>query len=162
VVISFEDGVELAFCDPRRFARVRYLEDVTLKSPLSDLGFDAYTELPEPGPFHTSLTKRRAAIKAVLLDQGFLAGIGNWVADEVLYHAGVHPESLAADLDKEATRSLRESIRMVRGGILICWVSWEACLLYGKPVRLLLVLVLIRLQGLDSSMLCRILASANR
>ncbi|GAQ81163.1 formamidopyrimidine-DNA glycosylase [Klebsormidium nitens] len=113
VVISFEGGVELAFCDARRFARVRYLDDVTLQSPIADLGFDALTELPAPGPFHTALTKRRAAVKAVLLDQGFLAGIGNWVADEVLYHARVHPESLAAELDEEASGRLRESIKMV-------------------------------------------------
>lgn len=48
--------------------------------------------MPDLSTFSTLLLKRSCPIKSLLLDQSFSAGVGNWVADEVLYHARVHPE----------------------------------------------------------------------
>lgn len=48
--------------------------------------------------------------RRLLLDQSFLSGIGNWIADEVLYQARVHPESSASVLDAEAVRRLHAAI----------------------------------------------------
>ena len=61
------------------------------------------------------LRERKAPIKAVLLDQSFAAGIGNWIADEVLYQAGIAPKRPASTLSREEARRLRGKIRGVIG-----------------------------------------------
>ena len=59
------------------------------------------------------LRERRSPIKAVLLDQAFAAGIGNWIADEVLYQAGVDPRRRASSLTDAELRRVRDRIRSV-------------------------------------------------
>ena len=54
--------------------------------------------------------KRNAAIKSVLLDQSVAAGVGNWMADEMLYRAKIHPEVKASDLNEETLMNLREAM----------------------------------------------------
>ncbi|KAJ9527092.1 hypothetical protein QJQ45_025185 [Haematococcus lacustris] len=71
--------------------------------PVSKLGFDVIAELPALPEFRARFGAYQKPgsvlrVKALLLDQGFTAGIGNWVADEVLYQARVHPEQLVADM----------------------------------------------------------------
>jgi formamidopyrimidine-DNA glycosylase len=61
--------------------------------PISELGFDALTELPSEEDFQSGIKSKKGSIKGLLLDQSFLAGIGNWVADEVLYQVN-HTNSL--------------------------------------------------------------------
>jgi formamidopyrimidine-DNA glycosylase len=56
--------------------------------------------------FSTRTLARRCPIKALLLDQQFSAGVGNWVADEILYHARVHPEQRSDTLNQEALERL--------------------------------------------------------
>ncbi|KAH7547425.1 hypothetical protein FEM48_Zijuj01G0308700 [Ziziphus jujuba var. spinosa] len=80
-----DDGLEFSFTDKRRFAKVRLLEDPTSAPPISELGPDALLELKSVDEFVESLSKKKTAIKALLLDQSYISGIGNWVADEVLY-----------------------------------------------------------------------------
>lgn len=53
--------------------------------PISELGWDALTELPDLKAFATLLQSSQRVVKAVLLDQAVLCGIGNWIADEVLF-----------------------------------------------------------------------------
>jgi formamidopyrimidine-DNA glycosylase len=72
---------------------------------------DALTELPPLPEFKAALAPRsRAKLKALLLDQGFLAGIGNWVADEVLYQARLHPEQAAGEMGDEHVARLHAAI----------------------------------------------------
>lgn len=87
ILVAFSDGTELAFDEWRRFGRARLVEgDVLACDAVAKLGWDAHDELPAPRDFEAGLRARgRSKLKAVLLDQGFCAGIGNWVADEVLY-----------------------------------------------------------------------------
>ena len=92
ILLEFEDGTALAFDEWRRFGRCRLVEGGAAEAcgAVAKLGFDAYAELPPLAEFEALLRRRaRAKLKAVLLDQGFCAGIGNWVADEVLYQVGV-------------------------------------------------------------------------
>ncbi|KAF5194826.1 Formamidopyrimidine-dna glycosylase [Thalictrum thalictroides] len=84
-----DDGLELSFTDKRRFAKVRLLKDPASVPPISGLGPDALLEPMAIDEFAGSLSKRKIAIKALLLDQGYIAGIGNWIADEVLYQVSV-------------------------------------------------------------------------
>jgi formamidopyrimidine-DNA glycosylase len=89
--LTFDDGGELAIADGRRLGRIRLRHDPRREPPLTGLGFDALRELPPPARFHELLTARASPIKAVLLDQSFAAGVGNWIADEVLYQARIAP-----------------------------------------------------------------------
>jgi formamidopyrimidine-DNA glycosylase len=79
------------------------------------LGFDRLWDLPGPREFRKALKERRRAFKALLLDQGFAAGVGNWVADEAHFAARLDPRRPADSLDQtEASRllaALREVIR---------------------------------------------------
>merc|ERR1712176_976385 len=59
------------------------------------------------------LGKRKQAIKAVLLNQQFISGVGNWVADEILYQSKIHPEEKSDSFTKEMTAVLHESMRYV-------------------------------------------------
>ncbi len=111
--------VEVAFTDPRRLARVRLVncpgESIRKHSPLAENGPDPVVDadLFTEDFLKTKLRARRVPIKALLLDQKFLSGIGNWVGDEVLYHARLHPEQYCNEFSDEQMKKLYDSIRYV-------------------------------------------------
>ncbi|XP_057458018.1 formamidopyrimidine-DNA glycosylase isoform X3 [Lotus japonicus] len=111
--IELDDGLELSFTDKRRFARVRLLKDPTSVPPISELGPDALFEPMTLEEFSKSLHKKKTEIKALLLDQSYISGIGNWVADEVLYQARIHPRQVASSLSEENCSTLSKCIREV-------------------------------------------------
>jgi len=113
VELVTEDGVRLAMTNPRRLGRIRLLHDPLSAPPLSQLGPDPFDELPSADVFLRMLEARRGPIKAVLLDQKFLAGIGNWIADEVLYQARISPFRVVPSLSDAEIRRLRLKIRSV-------------------------------------------------
>lgn len=101
------DGRELVFADARRFGLLRALPaGKPVETVWASLGPDALTihadELAE------RLAPAHRPIKAALLDQGVIAGIGNIYADEALHRAGIHPLRLAAELASEAGTIARE------------------------------------------------------
>ncbi len=106
-------GRGIVFTDPRRLGRL-WLGDTPESEPrIARLGVDTFDELPTPSALAALFAKRHRAIKAVLLDQSVLAGIGNWVADEVLYQARIAPAREAAGLSTSEVSSLRRAIRRV-------------------------------------------------
>eukprot|EP01083_Nonionella_stella_P214375 772489_1 len=112
--IQFEDDTELCFVNKRRFGRVRLLKHPALyRSPLKELGFDPVTEMPSVRVFGEILSKRKAPIKALLLNQKVIAGIGNWIADEVLYQSGILPEIPSAQLSMSQIKTLHRIIKKV-------------------------------------------------
>ena len=113
VELESNDGIRLAMTNPRRLGRIRLLHDPLSEPPLSLLGPDPLDELPSLDVFARMLLQRRGPIKAVLLDQKFLAGIGNWIADEVLYQARISPFRLTPSLSDAEIRRLRSRIRSV-------------------------------------------------
>nr|XP_011467064.1 PREDICTED: formamidopyrimidine-DNA glycosylase isoform X2 [Fragaria vesca subsp. vesca] len=113
VFVQLDDGLEFSFTDKRRFAKVRLLKDPTSVPPISELGPDALLEPMTVDVLFASLSKKKISIKALLLDQSFISGIGNWVADEVLYQARIHPEQSSATLSKECVEALHKSIKEV-------------------------------------------------
>ncbi len=115
LLLVLEDGPRLAFTDVRRLGRIRLRHDPAREPPISALGFDALDEVPPSRRFAEGLRARRAPVKAVLLDQSFAAGVGNWVADEVLYQARIDPRRAACDLADEEVRRLRARLRSVLG-----------------------------------------------
>ena len=72
--------IEVAFVDPRRLGRVRLCQDPLKEHPISSLGFDPILSMPPVEEFHASMIRRSCPVKALLLDQSFSAGVGNWVA----------------------------------------------------------------------------------
>ena len=111
--LTFADGSELALADGRRLGRIRLREHPRAEPPLSLLGFDALHELPPPARFYELLHDRTAPMKALLLDQTFAAGVGNWIADEVLYQAGIDPRRPARTLTPAESARVRLRLRAV-------------------------------------------------
>lgn len=122
--IGFEGGRCLAFTDPRRFGRIGLAHDPRREPPVSRLGFDPLDSMPDLATFRRLVAARRGNVKGLLLDQGFAAGVGNWIADEVLYQARIDPrrrvESLAAD---EVALIRRRLAAIVRTAVRVNSVS---------------------------------------
>lgn len=110
--LRFEDGTRLAFTDPRRFARVTLEADPQLSARVAALGPDAHTDKHAitQAWWAQRLASRGIPVKALLLEQSFVAGIGNWIADEVLFQAGVHPETPANALAPDEAERLRTTL----------------------------------------------------
>jgi formamidopyrimidine-DNA glycosylase len=113
LLLGFDDGGALALADARRLGRIRLRDDPRREPPVADLGFDALRELPPPAEFAARLRERTAPMKALLLDQSFAAGVGNWIADEVLYQAGIDPRRPARTLSLEEAARVRRRLRAV-------------------------------------------------
>jgi formamidopyrimidine-DNA glycosylase len=112
--LGFGDGRELAIADARRLGRIRLRHDPPSEPPVSLLGFDALAEVPPAPVFAARLRARTAPVKAVLLDQSFAAGVGNWIADEILYQARIDPRRRAHALTvPEAVRIRAAMLRVV-------------------------------------------------
>lgn len=107
--------VRLAFTDPRRFGRVLLRgADPFSRPPLSALAADPVTDPPSAEAFASVLRRVRAPIKAALLDQGrVVCGVGNWVADEVLYQAGVLPAAPCESLSEEQLAAIHAQVLAV-------------------------------------------------
>lgn len=112
--LELDDGGEIAFTNARRLGRVLFRDRPEHEAPIAKLGFDALTDMPDLAAFRTRIERRRRAVlKTLLLDQGFAAGVGNWIADEVLFQAGIDPRRRVSSLDAEDVARLHETIRHV-------------------------------------------------
>jgi formamidopyrimidine-DNA glycosylase len=158
MVLVLEGGLRLAFNDTRKFGRVWLLSDP--QEVLAPLGPEPLSPAFTPQAFYRLLRERRRQLKPLLLDQTFIAGLGNIYADEALHRAGLHPLAIASELDFGQAERLWASIRQVlaegiqRNGASIDWVyrggdfqnyfrvyqrSGEPCLECGTPIQRLLV-----------------------
>ncbi|HUJ23916.1 MAG TPA: bifunctional DNA-formamidopyrimidine glycosylase/DNA-(apurinic or apyrimidinic site) lyase [Bryobacteraceae bacterium] len=107
-ILTLDRGV-LLYDDSRQFGRLELSEG--LPGRVRALG-------PEPldvplAEFAAALRKRKTRIKALLLNQRFLRGIGNIYADEALFRAGIHPLAMAARLHADRVKKLHAAIRQV-------------------------------------------------
>lgn len=107
---TLDDGRELRYTDIRRFGSMRILADGD-RATLGKLGLDPL-EATE-GQFSSALRSRRARIKALLLDQRILRGMGNIYTDESLWRARIHPARIAANLTDADFHRLRRVVRAV-------------------------------------------------
>ncbi|HEX8941270.1 MAG TPA: bifunctional DNA-formamidopyrimidine glycosylase/DNA-(apurinic or apyrimidinic site) lyase [Candidatus Limnocylindrales bacterium] len=123
LVLAFEDGRELRFRDIRKFGRVGlYPADPATGEPLLEAGGAGVFAGHGPEPladaftvraFRERLRARRGRLKPLLLDQAFLAGVGNIYADEALWRARLHPLRSAASLRRPDGARLYEALRGV-------------------------------------------------
>lgn len=111
VILGFDDGRQLRFHDTRKFGRLHLLKDPNRilnrlgPEPLAS-GFTAKT-------LTDCLKDRKRLLKPLLLDQTFIAGLGNIYADEALWEAKLHPCRLAASLSTSEIKVLHRTIRRV-------------------------------------------------
>jgi len=113
LMLTTDEGVEVAITDPRRFGRIRLSEDPKEAPPIRRLGIDPLSDFPSTKALHAILRRRRVKIKAVLLDQKVFAGVGNWIADEVLYQAGINPHRISSELPAEDVAKLRKKLMSI-------------------------------------------------
>jgi formamidopyrimidine-DNA glycosylase len=111
-VLRFDRAGELRFVDPRTFGEL-FVSASPQPPPveLEDLGPDALGA--SPGLFRSALAGRRAPLKAVLVDQRVLAGVGNIYADEICFAARLRPDRPAGGVRPHELRRLSESARSV-------------------------------------------------
>jgi formamidopyrimidine-DNA glycosylase len=106
VIFHFADNCRLAFDDQRKFGEIELIEDVDGFLQTRGLGPDAL-EI-SLSKFTAILGQHRGTVKAILLNQQLIAGIGNLYADEILFRARMHPATDAARLsDKDLRRLFR-------------------------------------------------------
>jgi formamidopyrimidine-DNA glycosylase len=108
--LGLASGRELRFVDPRRFGRLEF-RDLGRDQPFTASGADPLTIAQEP--FAALFRDRRLSIKAALLNQTLLSGVGNIYADESLFHAGIRPRRSAGRLTKSELERLRLALRQV-------------------------------------------------
>lgn len=114
VHLWFEDGGELVMTNARRLGRIRLAEDPRTTDPgVRKLGFDPYLEMPTAKAFAGLLERRTVTLKGLLLNQQFAAGVGNWIADEVLYQAGLDPRRKASGLSDAEVKRLHGKLKHV-------------------------------------------------
>ena len=118
LVLSFRDGTEVLFVDPRRFGRVWCLRDLDPEAPdavmeaagLTPLGPEA---LETNSKAFAALLRTDRPVKALLLDQGRIAGLGNIYADESLWAARIHPARAGSSLTAAEAAILLREIKIV-------------------------------------------------
>jgi formamidopyrimidine-DNA glycosylase len=112
-VFTLDDGRELRYRDPRRFGRLLLGTEQALiaAKKLPRLGPEPIDPEFEPDELYRRLRGRRTALKAVLLDQTAIAGVGNIYADESLHRARLRPDRIAGRISKKSAQRLHESLR---------------------------------------------------
>ena len=103
---------QVAFSDPRRFGAVSFGRDSPLHEQWETLAMDAMDPLAMTSCTLAPFVNNTKGIKAILLNQrGIVSGIGNWIADEVLYQSKIHPDQTY--LTQEEVERLGHSIKFV-------------------------------------------------
>jgi formamidopyrimidine-DNA glycosylase len=111
VVFLFESGYNLAYVSKRMFGRLGVTKNIPDYVLEKSLGSDAL-EISE-SEFTTKLFKKNKNIKVALLDQSVTAGVGNWIADEILYLSGIYPTTDTKSLDKKQLGTIYRKMQEV-------------------------------------------------
>lgn len=111
MMLETDEGRRIVMTDGRRLARLWLAADA--EQALSRVGPDMYNEPWSVDALAKKLKARNAPIKGLLLDQTLFCGIGNWIADEVLYQAGIAPRRSAGSLLENELEQLIAAIKAV-------------------------------------------------
>lgn len=158
LILSFDDNNQLVFNDPRKFGRAWLVDDPACV--IGDLGPEPLDDTFAPADLYQALQTRHRQLKPLLLDQSFLAGMGNIYVDESLHRARLHPLTTSQAISHEQAEALwlgiRESLQegILRNGASIDWVyrggdfqnyfqvyqrTGEPCLHCGTPIERIIV-----------------------
>jgi len=125
-IFHLDEHWQLRFSDARKFGLIYYLDDPGLI--LNRLGPEPLDPTFTPSILAERLKKHRKILKSLLLDQGFLAGLGNIYTDEALHYAGLHPkiqsDSLSLDQVEKLWSGIQTTLREAidKNGASIDWV----------------------------------------
>jgi len=111
VIIKLENSKDLIFDDIRKFGRIylyKNLTEIDSKHGPEPLGKEFTDEW-----LSVNLKKRNRNLKALLLDQSFIAGLGNIYVDEILWESGIHPNSISSAISKKKVLLLHNSIQNI-------------------------------------------------
>lgn len=111
VLVDLDDGRTLHYVDPRKFGRIWLTQ--TPETVLAKLGPEPLGDAFTVAGWQQALQGRSASIKALLLDQSLVAGVGNIYADEALFRARIHPARPGGALDAAEIAALHAAIREV-------------------------------------------------
>ena len=113
LAFELDNDSDLRFSDQRKFGRVLHMHPVDTARLDERIGIEPLGANFTSEWLHNRLVRRTGKIKAVLLDQGLIAGLGNIYVDEALFLAGVHPERTANTLSSHELTRLVDAIRNV-------------------------------------------------
>ena len=109
--LIFSDGCNLFFRDTRKFGRAYICQSLDW---LEDrLGIEPLSDDLTPGWLHLHLKQRKRMMKPLILDQRFIAGMGNIYADEALWKAKIHPKAISSSIGKVRCKKLSIAIQDV-------------------------------------------------
>jgi len=111
IEFEFDNGFHLGFENKRKFGWLDLGESIKAYKQEKKLSDDARDLSWED--FKSSFANRKTYIKPVLMDQSVAAGIGNWMADEILYQAKMHPETKVEDLDDKQLSKVFDAMKKV-------------------------------------------------
>ncbi|GGJ50168.1 DNA-formamidopyrimidine glycosylase [Virgibacillus salexigens] len=121
VIFSFTNGDQLRYNDVRKFGTMHLFKkgEEQDNKPLYLLGPDPFDDAFTPEYFITKLKKTERVIKAALLDQTIVAGLGNIYVDETLFRAGVHPLKQANRLTQKEIKEIRkQAIATIQAAVI--------------------------------------------
>jgi formamidopyrimidine-DNA glycosylase len=118
VVFHFDNGAKLAFEDMRLFGVVDLIDDPDAYIAAQGLGRDPLDPTFKRGDFETLIRQRRGAIKALLMSQELVAGLGNLYVDELLFQTGIHPRRSAEKLKAADIKALFVTMRRILGTMI--------------------------------------------
>jgi formamidopyrimidine-DNA glycosylase len=110
---DLDDGHQLRYRDVRKFGRWSLLTQDQFQLFDQSIGPEPLDDSLTPDTFAKMLRSRKRILKPLLLDQGFIAGVGNIYADEALFRAGIHPRRKSNELSDDEAARLLDEIRLV-------------------------------------------------
>ena len=115
VVITFQQGGDLRFADPRTFGEmfVTAGDDLAKVKELAHIAIDPLDQVFTWQTFQYLLAEKAAKMKQLLMDQTFISGLGNIYSDEVLFHAGLRYDRLSNTLSSQEVRRLYRAIQEI-------------------------------------------------
>lgn len=125
VCLVFNGGDRLAYINPRRIGHIQVVDSADAFIAEEDLGPDVLAAAFTFADFTAALAGSRQNIKALLMDQSRMAGIGNIYSDEILFHARLHPARVAARLDDATRHRVFDAIRSVLRTAVACGAGAE-------------------------------------
>ena len=108
VILKFQNQQQLRFHDTRKFGRLYLVQDP--QAILNKLGPEPLASNFTAQVMTERINSRKRLLKPLLLDQSFIAGLGNIYVDEALWEAGIHPRRIGSSLSKTETRLLHSAI----------------------------------------------------
>jgi formamidopyrimidine-DNA glycosylase len=124
--LNFKNGLKFSFIDPRKFGRAWFVKNT--EQILSSLGPEPLSDEFTPTSLFKGMSRHSRQIKPLLMDQTFIAGLGNIYTDEALFNAKINPKTKSDQISRNQSDHLYESIKYVllegikNNGASIDWV----------------------------------------